>query len=320
KKMNVQLNTTSGVILLGFIYSVDERGAIIPILVFFLFLGFSANGLIIFIVYSKSYLRTPKNILICNLCAVDLYGITTTCPYLIIRFVLGDLSPMDMKLCLLQYYFYVTYSCLSVFIVTLMAVDRYYVICNPFEYEMTITNTKAVLSCGISWLFAIFYPMIYSFPYIGHESCRLVLSPSFMCTGISLEESMCISTTFQGVFRLFMFTIHLLACLAMVGFSYVKILMESRSARLTESSRKALNTVVTHSIVLAIFFVSSLLLIVTGSLHADNGKAVIAILRIATDLIYFNVPTTFNPIIYGLRNEDIRKEFLKIFKRNKSQT
>ncbi|XP_041120963.1 olfactory receptor 1571-like [Polyodon spathula] len=315
--MDSEHNETYGVVLLGFIYSADERGLIVPSLVFLLFLGVSANLLIIFIIYSKSYLRTPKNILICNLCAVDLYGIITTCPYFIIKFVMGDFSPMNTKLCLMQYYFYVVYSCLSVFIVTLMAVDRYYVICNPFEYEMKITNKRVVLSLAVSWVFAFFYPMLYAFSYIGHESCRQVLSCSFMCTGSSLEESMCTPITFQRFYRIFMFTFHLAACVVMVGFSYVKILKESRSARLSESSRKALSTVVTHSIVLAIFFITSLLLIVTGSLTTNNDKEAIALIRISTDLIYFSVPTSFNPVIYGLRNDDMRKELLKLLRRKK---
>ncbi|XP_051785919.1 olfactory receptor 1073-like [Erpetoichthys calabaricus] len=268
--METEYNKTSGVVLLGFIYSANERGLIVPILIFLVILGISANTLIMFIVYLKTFLRSPKNLLICNLCAVDIYGIITTCPYFIVKFVIGDFTPMDTKLCLMQYYFYVVFSCLSVFTVTLMAVDRYYVICNPFEYEMKVTNERVFLSLAVSWMFAIVYPMFYAFSYIGHDSCHLVLSCSFMCTGSSLEESMCIPTTFQRVYRLFMLCSHLTVCLIMVGFSYAKILQASQSARLSDSSRKALSTVVTHSIVLAIFFVTSLLLIVTGSLQTSN--------------------------------------------------
>uniref|UniRef100_H3ADU0 G-protein coupled receptors family 1 profile domain-containing protein n=1 Tax=Latimeria chalumnae TaxID=7897 RepID=H3ADU0_LATCH len=312
-------NDTTGIILLGFIYSKEEASILLPILILLFVHGVAANLLVLIIVCARSPLRTPKNILICDLCAVDLYGMITICPYFIYRFATGDLSPMPLKLCLAQYYFFMVYNGLQVFTMTLMAVDRYYVICNPFRYEQKVTKVQTVKAISFTWAFAVLYPMIYLCPFIGLESCHLVLSCSFMCTGISLERSMCSEAdiAFSKLFRIIVATLNLVGAVSLIGVSYIKIMYESRKARLVECSRKALHTVVTHGMVILVFFVTCGLLLITGTIEIKNNyqATTLAILRIAIDIVYINVPTNFNPLIYGLRSEDMKREILKLFKK-----
>ncbi|XP_067841083.1 olfactory receptor-like protein OLF4 [Heptranchias perlo] len=312
-------NATTGFILLGFIYSTDERHIIIPGLVLILALGLSANLLIFGIVHTKSSVRTPKNVLISHLCIIDVYGLLAFSPYLITRLALRNFDPITLEWCLVQYYFLNVYTCIATFAVTFMAVDRYYVICYPFIYEMKVTNERITKGVLLSWAFAVVYPTFYMFPFIGQEPCYLITSSSFLCTGISLEASLCSSSAsvFPKFYRILMITVHLLGAAVMVAFSYVKILRESRSARLSESSRKALNTVITHGLVLIIFFCNASLLFITGSLRINTSteESVMATLRLTADLLYLQLPPTFNPIIYGLRNKELRKEFLKFFRK-----
>uniref|UniRef100_H3AAV7 Olfactory receptor n=1 Tax=Latimeria chalumnae TaxID=7897 RepID=H3AAV7_LATCH len=314
-------NETVGVIILGLIYSVNMGHLIIPALVLILVVGILANGFIIGIIYTNSSLKNPKNILISHLCLIDLVGLAFS-PYFITRLAMGSTAPISLESCLVQYYFLNLYSCVAVFMVSFMAIDRFLVICYPFLYELKVSNENIHKFMFLCWSLAIIYPTLYIFPFIGSKVCYLVTSYSFLCTGSSIESSACNPDTilFSKYYRIVMIALHFIGSLLIVTCSYIKILQESRSARLSESSRKALNTVVTHGIILLVFFGNSCFMFITGSLQIrdPSEESVLAILRLTADVLYLNVPPAINPIIYGLRNEDMRREFTKFFWRKKT--
>uniref|UniRef100_W5MZS0 G-protein coupled receptors family 1 profile domain-containing protein n=1 Tax=Lepisosteus oculatus TaxID=7918 RepID=W5MZS0_LEPOC len=282
-------------------------------------IGFLANSMVIHIVSTRSSVRNPKNVLISHLCLVDLFGLLTFSPYFITRFSMSSTEPITLNWCLIQYYFLNVFTCIGLWMVIFMAIDRFVVICYPFDYEMKVSNDRVHKFIVICWAFAIVYPMFYIFPFVGHKPCYLITSSSFLCTGAALEASPCTVSisVFPRYYRLFMIAIHLAGGQIIVAVSYMKILKESRSARLTEASRKAMYTVVTHGIVLSIFFGNAYLLFVTGSLEIKDPEknTVLTGIRLSADLLYLNIPPTLNPIIYGLRNEEMRKEIFKMLKR-----
>uniref|UniRef100_A0A4W3IWP8 G-protein coupled receptors family 1 profile domain-containing protein n=1 Tax=Callorhinchus milii TaxID=7868 RepID=A0A4W3IWP8_CALMI len=223
---------------------------IIPGWCLILLLGIAVNTLIIAIVYYKSSF------------------IWASCfsPYIIIRFALRDFDPKTHNWCLMQYYFLNVYICIATFAVVFMAVDRYYVICYPFSYEIKVTYNQ-ITKLLLAWAIAIVYPTFYMIPFLGQESLdhlKQLLSP--------------------GVH----FYLHVRP-----------------------------STVITHGIILIIFFCNASLLFITGSLQSKNTteESVVTTLRLTSDFLYLNLTPTFNPIIYRLRNGDLQKEFLKVFKK-----
>ncbi|KAG2466440.1 OR7C2 protein, partial [Polypterus senegalus] len=312
-------NGTTGFLLLGLVYSVRERHVIIPLQVIILLVGLLANITIVAIVFSKDALKNPKNMLICHLCIADICGLLTFSPYFIVRFSLASTELLTLKWCLIQYYFLNVFNAIETWMITFMAIDRFVVICYPFDYQMWVSNERINAFVCVCWATALIYPMIYTFPFAGQESCYLVVSYSFLCTGASLEASVCSPSisTFPKMYRLFMLAVHLLFPLLIIALSYAKIFRESQNARLSESSKKAMNTVATHGMVLFVFFLTAYILFITGSLETTDPSKVtfITLIRLAADLLYLNFPPTVNPIIYGLRNEDMKKELLSLFKR-----
>ncbi|KAG2466692.1 O1361 protein, partial [Polypterus senegalus] len=314
------INGTTGFILLGLIYSIQERHIIVPLQVIIFIVGLLANILIIMIVHSKDSLKNPKNMLIFHLCIADVCGLLTFSPYFITRFCLASPEPITLKWCLVQYYVLNVFNCIETWMITFMAIDRFFVICYPFDYQMKVSNHHINSFVVICWITAVIYPMFYVFPFSGHDSCYLVTSYSFLCTGASLEASVCVPsiTIFPKYYRLLMLAIHLMGALLIVALSYIKIYRAAQHARLDESSKKAMNTVVTHGIVLFIFFANAYILFITGCLETSDAPSgsVLTVLRLTADLLYLNVPPTMNPIIYGIRNEDMKKEILRLLRAN----
>ncbi|KAJ1206239.1 hypothetical protein NDU88_001648 [Pleurodeles waltl] len=320
KRSAIAENGTSGIILWGFIYTKEERYLIISFLVPCILTGVLGNVAIITTICAKKGLRIPKNLLICELCAVDLGGLLSSGIYFFTMFTQDIVSPMTFQFCLTQYFFLIAHSGFQVFTVSIMAFDRYYVICHPFEYTRRFTNQFVLKILSFSWAFSFLYPFVYVLSFSGRQLCHLVNSCSFLCTAASLESSICsddLVPLLIKLYRVSMMAAHLIVSVSLVGFSYYKIFMVSRSARLSVSSRRALQTVVTHSLVLGIFYSTAGLLVVTGTMPLTDAteESTLAILRACVDLVYFTVPSTFNPIIYGLRSEDLRKELVKFVMR-----
>ncbi|XP_069486265.1 olfactory receptor 7A42-like [Ambystoma mexicanum] len=309
-------NDTNGIILWGFIYAKEERYMIISFLVPFFLAGMLGNMAIIFTICAKRSLRVPKNVLICELCAVDLAGLVSSCTYFFTMFSQDIVGTVTFRFCLIQYFFLIAHSGFQVFTVSIMAFDRYYVICHPFQYTRKFTNQLVLRLLCFSWTFSLMYPLVYVLSFSGQQLCYLVNSCSFLCTASSLESSICLGTTFPLLikgYRVSMMAAHLGVSVSLVGFSYYKIFKVSRSTHLSMPSKRALQTVVTHALVLSVFYSTAGLLVITGSMPLKDAteESSLAILRACVDLVYFTVPSTFNPIIYGLRSDDLRKELVK---------
>lgn len=313
-------NATSftGVLLWGFIHARSRTHIILIFLAPLFLLGLLSNLLLTLSICSQKALWTPKNILICQLSMVDLGGLVATNSYLFAMFARDTFRPITLPICLIQYYALNAHSNLLICTVTAMAIDRYCFICQPFHYERKITNRLTIRILSISWVFAAVYPMIYGLTFVGQKSCQLAHSCSFFCTPSSLEDILCSKdlSVYAKLYRLTIMALHLLGSFSLVGFSYNRILKVSRTMNHCNCSRESLTTAATHGLVLAIFYASLVFFIVTGSLEVKDPlkENLLSTLRAISDLVYFNVPSIFNPIIYGLRNRDIRAGVIKLLR------
>lgn len=167
-------STITGILLWGFIHA-ERTHIILKFLVLIFLVGMLANLLIINIICMQKSLQTPKNFLICELCAVDLYRLVTSCSYFFAIFARVTLS----QFCLVQYYFLIVHNCFQVFTITIMVIDRYYVIFHPFQCNRKVTNELTIKILSVPWVFALTYPLIYVLSFWGQKSCCLVNSYSF---------------------------------------------------------------------------------------------------------------------------------------------
>uniref|UniRef100_A0A4W3JPH3 G-protein coupled receptors family 1 profile domain-containing protein n=1 Tax=Callorhinchus milii TaxID=7868 RepID=A0A4W3JPH3_CALMI len=215
-------------------------------------LGNAENGTADFVLLGFIYSTNQRFIIIPGWCLI----------------LLLDFDPKTHNWCLMQYYFLNVYICIATFAVVFMAVDRYYVICYPFSYEIKVTYNQ-ITKLLLAWAIAIVYPTFYMIPFLGQESLD-----------------------------------HLKQLLVPGVHFYLHVRP---------------STVITHGIILIIFFCNASLLFITGSLQSKNTteESVVTTLRLTSDFLYLNLTPTFNPIIYRLRNGDLQKEcYIKSFRSN----
>ncbi|XP_049644211.1 olfactory receptor 7A17-like [Suncus etruscus] len=109
------------------------------------------NLLIILAVSSDSHLHTPMYFFLCNLSLVDICFTSTTIPKMLEN-IQTQSKVITYEGCITQMYFFLLFAVLDIFILTVMAYDRYVAICHPLHYTAIMNPRLCGLLLLLSWL------------------------------------------------------------------------------------------------------------------------------------------------------------------------
>ncbi|KAM4034354.1 olfactory receptor 1L4-like [Anomaloglossus baeobatrachus] len=299
-------NTEDGFILLGF----SEYPYLqIPLFMAFLFiylLTLTENTLLIVIIFLDPHLHTPMYFFLCNLSFADICMTTVVLP----RFLLTslDLKYISYSQCFTQLYLYMSFQALEYLLLTVMSYDRYVAICNPLRYSLLLNKKVCVLLVALSFLCIILNPSpvvsavsVFSFcsrKEIDHFFCDLMPLLKISCTDPSQVEAIVL---IDGAIFIFF-------CFGCILFSYVSILLTILKIQTAFAKQKAFSTCSSH--LMAILMLQLTLIFVYFQPQSDdpshNSKD-------ATLLNTVMIPI-LNPVLYSLRNKDVKSAFIKLFK------
>ncbi|XP_048372418.1 olfactory receptor 6N2-like [Sphaerodactylus townsendi] len=259
----------------------------------------SGNSIIFALIYAHPRLHTPMYYFVAVLAVLEVFYTTVTMPKMLVDLQRSTQS-ISLHGCLLQIYFFHSLGITEACLLTAMAYDRYLAICTPLTYSSAMTTklcfqlVLACFTCG----FACPLPEIIltsRLPFCGpkrinHMFCDFAPLISLACTDIS--TSIVVDFSLHSVV--------ILCPIFLILLSYAKILQVVRRIQSSKGRQKAFSTCASHLIVVLAFFgtISFMYMRLTWveSLHYDRIIAV----------IYAVVTPLFNPIIYSLRNKEIR--------------
>ncbi|XP_053216881.1 olfactory receptor 6N2-like [Podarcis raffonei] len=259
----------------------------------------SANALILSLISATPRLHVPMYFFIAVLATLEVFYTTITMPRVLVD-LLRSKKSISFRSCLLQIYFFHSVGISEACLLAVMAYDRYLAICAPLNYMTKMTPQlciQLVLGCCVCG-FACPLPEIVltsRLPFCGpshidHIFCDFPQVISLACTDIL--------TSIMLDFALH--TIAILALIFLILLSYMKILKVIVKISSSEGRQKAFSTCASHLIVVFTFFGTTgfmyMHLTWMGSGRYDKIVAVI---------YAFFIPL-FNPIIYSLRNKEIR--------------
>ncbi|XP_069318782.1 olfactory receptor 11G2 [Eulemur rufifrons] len=297
-------STISGFLLLGF--PCPREG---QILLFVLFsavylLTLMGNGSIICAVRWDQRLHTPMYILLANFSFLEICYVTSTVPNMLANF-LSDTKVISFSGCFLQFYFFFSLGSTECVFLGVMAFDRYLAICRPLHYPTIMTRrlcTNLVINCwvlGFLW-FLIPIIIISQMTFCGsrvidHFLCDPGPVLALTCKKSPVTELVFSTLSPVPVFILFVF---------IMG-SYALVLRAVLRVPSAAGRRKAFSTCGSHLAVVSLFYGS--VLVMYGS-PASEHKA--GMQKIVT-LFYSVVTPLLNPVIYSLRNKDMKKAMQK---------
>ncbi|XP_039739079.1 olfactory receptor 7A10-like [Pteropus medius] len=257
------------------------------------------NLLIILAVSSDSHLHTPMYFFLSNLSLVDICFTSTTVPKMLVN-IQTQSKVITYEGCITQMYFFTYFGALDVFLLTIMAYDRFVAICHPLHYMVIMNPWLCGMLVLASWILASLNSLLETLMVL-RLSCIVLEIPHFFCELKQMVQLACSDTFFNNMVLYFV-TVLLASCpLAGIFYSYSKIVSCIRRMSSAQGKYKVFSTCVSHLSVVSLFYCTVLgVYLSSAPTHSSHSSAVASVM-------YTVVTPMLNPFIYSLRNKDIKR-------------
>ncbi|XP_073441760.1 olfactory receptor 6N1-like [Dendrobates tinctorius] len=273
------------------------------LLIIYLFI-ISGNAVILLLICRESALHFPMYFFIAALSCLEIGYTAVTIPKMLVD-LLDDEKKISFNGCLVQAYFLHALGAAECYVLTIMACDRYLAICKPLRYSAIMTtnlNVNLIFSCLIGGIFSPVIEIIFIslLPFCGPNRIENVF-----CDFPPLISLACTDTRFYIMVEFIVSSFIILLTSAFVLFSYIRIIHIILKIKSKTGRQKAFSTCGAHLIIVTLFFGSILFMYirVTKSYSVYYDRVV--------GLTYAVFTPLANPIIYGLRNQEIKRFLYK---------
>ncbi|XP_063302599.1 olfactory receptor 10A7-like [Pelobates fuscus] len=292
------------ILLLGFQDLLHFKMLFLFSLPVFLIVTIFGNILIIWLVASNSSLQSPMYFFLTQLSISDLLVTTNIVPNTL-YIIFNEGGTMSLSGCIVQFYFFACSEASECFLLTLMAYDRYLAICNPLRYSMLMNPLVCVTFAIISWLLSFSLELILLISTMFLQFCGTNVIDHFFCDLVPLLKLSCSDTTFFEMEVLIMSVPCCFIPLLSIAVFYVYIVKAAIRISTINGKSKVFSTCSSHLMVVSIFYGS----LIGIYMLPTKGKSM-TVNKIVS-LLYTVVTPMINPIIYSLRNSDIKKVLKK---------
>ncbi|XP_054043292.1 olfactory receptor 14A16-like [Rissa tridactyla] len=283
----------------------------LQLLHFGLFLGIYlaallANGLIITTIACDHRLHTPMYFFLLNLSVLDLGSLSTIVPKSMAN-SLWDTTAISYKGCVAQVFFFFFCAAAEFHLLTVMSYDRYVAICKPLHYGTLMGSRACVHMAAAAWGSGFLYALLqtantFSLPLcqgntVDQFSCEIPQILKLSCSGSFLRKSGLLILSCFLAFVFFVFIV----------LSYVQIFRAVLRNPSQQGRHKAFSTCLPHLAVVSLF-------VSTGIFAYLKPPSISSpVLNLVVAVLYSVVPPAVNPLIYSMRNKEVKDAVLKLF-------
>ncbi|VFV31911.1 olfactory receptor 8k3-like [Lynx pardinus] len=277
---------------------------------FFIIYMISVVGNLGMIILTKmdSRLQTPMYFFLKHLALTDLGYSTTVGPKMLASFVVEE-NTISYHLCATQGAFYIMFIISELFVLSAMSYDRYVAICNPLHYPVIMSQRVCQVLVAILYLYSTFVSLLVTIKIFSSSFCGYNVISHFYCDCLPLLSLLCSNTHEIELMILAFSVFNLMSSLLMVVVSYLLILLAIVRMNSAEGRHKAFSTCGSHLTVATVFYGTMIFMYAQPeSSHSfDTDKM--------ASIFYTLVIPMLNPMIYSLRNKDVKCAFHRIWKK-----
>ncbi|XP_075398957.1 olfactory receptor 2G6 [Tenrec ecaudatus] len=293
------ISSQKGFLLLGFSDQPRLERILFVIILLFYILNLLGNTAIILVSCVDPKLHTPMYFFLSNLSCVDICFTTSVAPQLLATMHSGDKS-MSYGGCVAQLYVAMGLGSSECILLAVMAYDRYAAVCRPLRYTTIMHPQLCASLAGTAWLSGLVTSLIQcsltvQLPLCGHRNLDHIF-----CEVPVLIKLACVDTTFNEAELFVASVVFLIVPVSLILVSYGFITQAVLRIKSAAGRRKAFGTCSSHLIVVIIFYGTIIFMYLqpAKSKSKNQGKFV--------SLFYTIVTPLLNPVIYTLRNKDVK--------------
>ncbi|XP_067166438.1 olfactory receptor 14A16-like, partial [Apteryx mantelli] len=276
----------------------------LQLLYFWLFLGIYltallGNGLIITAIACDHRLHTPMYFFLLNLSLLDLGTISTTVPKSMAN-SLSSTRAISYWGCAAQVFHFTFLIATEYSVLTVMAYDRYVAICKPLHYGTIMSSRTCVKMAAAAWVSGFLYGLLHTANTFSIPLCQGNVVEQFFCEIPQLLKLSC-SDSYLREFGLIVISICLfLGCFIFIVLSYVQIFTIVLRIPSEQGRHKAFSMCLPHLAVVSLFISTGLFACLKPSSLSSP------LLDLVVSVLYAVVPPTVNPLIYSMRNKELK--------------
>ncbi|XP_029437381.1 olfactory receptor 6F1-like [Rhinatrema bivittatum] len=264
----------------------------------------TTNVIIISTVRAEQHLHKPMYFFISNFSFLEICYTTTFIPKMMASLVTGN-KTISVQGCIIQFYFIFGFGAAVNFLLAVMSYDRYLAICRPLHYTTIMTSRVCGYLALFAWTAGLFAPLMPAVWISTLYFCGPQNIDHFFCDFAPLLKLSCTDTSLvEFTFFTFAWSI-ILSCFFFTLVSYVHIISTVLRIKSPFGRQKTFSTCTSHLAVVSIYYGSVIFIYIRPTartrFHWDKVVSV----------FYSMVTPLFNPIVYSLRNQEVKKALAK---------
>ncbi|XP_028625925.1 olfactory receptor 5B3-like [Grammomys surdaster] len=291
----------------------DDPGLQLPLFIIFLLIyiiTLVGNLGMILLILLNSRLHTPMYIFLGNLSLVDVFYSSAITPKVMAGLLLGD-KIISYNNCAAQMFVFATFATVENYLLASMAYDRYVAVCKPLHYATTMTPSVCMFLIIGCYVLGFLNVSVYLGDTFSLSFCKSNVVHHFFCDMPAIMALSCSDRHVNELVLIYLASFTLFFALIVILVSYIIIFITILNMRSGSGFQKALSTCVSHFTAVFIFYGTTIFIYLQpSSSHAMDTDKIVSV-------FYTMVIPMLNPLVYSLRNKEVKNAFMKVVLKEK---
>ncbi|XP_004629158.1 olfactory receptor-like protein OLF3 [Octodon degus] len=267
------------------------------------------NGIILLLIARDTRLHLPMYFFLCHLAIVDICYTSSGVPQMLVHFLL-EKKTISFARCGAQLFFSLALGGTEFVLLAAMAYDRYVAVCQPLHYMVVMRPRLCVALASVPWFVGLANSFVETAVTMRLPTCGHNVLNHVACETMALVRLACVDVSLNQVVIVASSVVVLLLPCCLVTLSYVHIVASIMKIRSTQGRCKAFETCASHLTVVSMSYGMALFIYLQprSRASAEQDKVVVLFYAVLTPML--------NPLIYSLRNKDVKAAVRRVLMRS----